>query len=46
MNITYLIGNGFDISIGLHTKYEQFYRHLTKKNKFNKYYSILEMVIM
>ena len=31
MNITYLIGNGFDISIGLHTKYEQFYRHLTKK---------------
>ena len=36
MNITYLIGNGFDISIGLHTKYEQFYRHLTKKNKFNK----------
>ena len=25
MNITYIIGNGFDINLGLHTRYEDFY---------------------
>lgn len=32
MKITYLIGNGFDISMGLKTSYSDFYHHI-KKNK-------------
>lgn len=32
MNITYLIGNGFDISIGLDTRYKDFYNYLLENN--------------
>lgn len=31
MNITYLIGNGFDISVGLHTKYSEFLEYYRAK---------------
>ncbi|NJE44273.1 AbiH family protein [Massilimicrobiota sp. SW1139] len=33
MNITYLIGNGFDISIGLKTKYSDFYPYYIKNSR-------------
>lgn len=32
MNITYLIGNGFDISIGLDTRYTDFYNYLLEND--------------
>ena len=30
MNITFLIGNGFDIGLGMPTRYEDFYEHYCK----------------
>lgn len=53
MNITFFIGNGFDLNLGLNTKYEHFYPYfLEKANKDNiirglldgneKYWSDLE----
>lgn len=36
MNITYLIGNGFDINIGLPTSYESFLDYYCKKNDNNQ----------
>ena len=30
MHITYLIGNGFDLGLGLKTKFSDFYQHYTK----------------
>ena len=36
MNITYLIGNGFDINIGLPTTYESFLDYYCKKNDDNQ----------
>ena len=30
MNITFLLGNGFDIGLGLKTRYEDFYKQYTK----------------
>lgn len=36
MNITFLIGNGFDINLGLNTKYEQFYPYFIEHTKDNK----------
>lgn len=35
MNITYLIGNGFDINIGLKTKYSDFYPYFLKNGAEN-----------
>lgn len=37
MNIVYFVGNGFDLNVGLHTKYEHFYKDLTtiKGDKLN-----------
>ena len=36
MNITYIIGNGFDINIGLKTSYESFINYyLTRENDKN-----------
>lgn len=32
MNITFLLGNGFDIGLGLQTRYEDFYQTYTKIN--------------
>jgi len=32
LNITFLIGNGFDIGLGLKTRYEDFYKFYTKIN--------------
>lgn len=32
MNITFLIGNGFDINLGLHTQYSSFLREYLKEN--------------
>lgn len=32
MNITFLIGNGFDINLGLKTKYSDFYRYFVEKS--------------
>lgn len=36
VSITYLIGNGFDISIGLKTKYSDFYKYITNSHEFVK----------
>lgn len=33
MNITFFIGNGFDINLGLRTKYSDFYPYFIKKSK-------------
>ncbi|EMG27701.1 AbiH family protein [Listeria fleischmannii] len=39
MNITFLIGNGFDIEIGLKTKFSDFYKQLRdEKRKRNHIY--------
>lgn len=35
MNITFFIGNGFDINLGLHTKYTDFYKYLIEKEPNN-----------
>lgn len=31
MNITFLVGNGFDLNLGLRTSYETFYKYYIKK---------------
>lgn len=31
MNITFFIGNGFDLNLGFHTRYSDFYSYYTKK---------------
>lgn len=31
MNITFMIGNGFDLNLGLHTSYKDFYKYYIKK---------------
>lgn len=36
MNLTFFIGNGFDINMGLNTKYEQFYTYFIEHAKDNK----------
>lgn len=36
MNITFLIGNGFDLKIGMRTKYEDFYNYYNKQENPNK----------
>lgn len=38
MNITYLIGNGFDINLKLKTSYQDFYKYYTNKYKGNNKY--------
>lgn len=40
MNITFLVGNGFDLNLGLKTKYEHFLHTYADKNKANQYLSI------
>lgn len=35
MNITFLIGNGFDINLGLKTQYKDFYPYYLEKNQEN-----------
>lgn len=39
MNITFLIGNGFDLELGLHTKYSDFYEQLNLEEKNNQIYN-------
>lgn len=34
MDVTFLIGNGFDLNLGLETKYEHFYPHYTNETEF------------
>jgi hypothetical protein len=34
MQVTFLIGNGFDLNLGLRTRYTQFYRHYLKDPAF------------
>lgn len=36
MNITFLIGNGFDINIGLKTRYQNFYDYLKDSGNMKK----------
>lgn len=36
MNITFLVGNGFDINLGLKTKYEDFYKWYGKQGSENE----------
>lgn len=36
MNITYLIGNGFDVNIGLNSRYADFYRYYVKHQPENE----------
>lgn len=31
MNVTFLLGNGFDLNLGLSTSYKDFYSYYTKK---------------
>ena len=33
MNITYIIGNGFDINLGLKTRYVDFYKWYVDRNR-------------
>lgn len=40
MNITFLVGNGFDLNLGLKTKYEHFLHTYADKNKANQYLNI------
>ena len=35
MALTYVIGNGFDINLGLKTKYSDFYDHYLKQDSPN-----------
>lgn len=35
MNIAFLIGNGFDLNLGLETRYEHFYKYYCKKKSDN-----------
>lgn len=42
MNITFLIGNGFDINLGLKTRYIDFYRYYTAQSRENDTDSIKE----
>lgn len=45
MSITYLIGNGFDISVGLKTKYSDFYKYVINSNELkNDNNEILESI--
>lgn len=36
MNVTFIVGNGLDISLGMATKYTDFYTHMQEKNKHTK----------
>lgn len=36
MNILYLIGNGFDLNLGLNTRYSDFYRNYVKDASSDK----------
>ena len=36
MNVTFFIGNGFDLNLGLETGYKHFYKYITSKEKNNK----------
>lgn len=40
MNITFLVGNGFDLNLGLKTKYEDFLHTYTEKNEYANQYVI------
>ncbi len=44
MNITFLIGNGFDVGLGLKTRYQDFYPHFTKEASWDNYIK-MEMVL-
>lgn len=33
MNVTFLLGNGFDLNLGLLTSYKDFYSYYTKKSQ-------------
>ncbi len=35
MNITFLIGNGFDLNLGLKTRYTDFYKYYMEHNPNN-----------
>ena len=35
MNITFLIGNGFDLNLGLNTRYSDFYPYFIEKSTEN-----------
>ncbi|WP_429971400.1 AbiH family protein [Enterococcus sp. DIV0087] len=37
MNITFLLGNGFDIQCGLQTSYIHFYEYILKKKIFFRF---------
>ncbi|WP_214858503.1 AbiH family protein [Exiguobacterium sp. s191] len=45
MNITFLIGNGFDINIGLNTSYSSFYEHLKNRNHENQKNKLIENIL-
>jgi len=36
MNITYILGNGFDLNIGLNTHYKDFYDYYIEVSSNNK----------
>ena len=45
MNITYIIGNGFDISKGFDTSYEAYYNYLeSNKTKYSGMDDIIESI--
>ncbi len=45
MNITFLIGNGFDINIGLKTSYADFYKYLKNQNYEKKENKLIKNII-
>lgn len=45
LKVTYLIGNGLDINIGLRTRYLDFYKHIKRINKQNSKNNIYQAVI-
>lgn len=42
MNITYIIGNGFDINIGLNTSYQQFLLNYINSKSENENYKVID----
>lgn len=46
MNITFLIGNGFDVNLGLKTRYEEFYKYLSANKGIFQYKNNIEKQIV
>lgn len=45
MNVTYIIGNGFDLNLGLKTRYQDFYDYYMTKTSPNSQVELLKDTI-